>query len=417
MPISATLAANEAMNLKRQSGEYVLPLGFGEAGLPVHPSLTAKLAEHSHHNGYGPVAGIPQLRSAAAGYWSRRGLPTEAESVVAGPGSKSLLFGLLMAINGDVVVPQPSWVSYAAQIELLGCTPMLVPARDSQGGVPDPALLADYLDHAQADGRDVRAIVMTLPDNPTGTIAAHETLTKVCRIAQKYDLTIISDEIYRDLMFDRNYDYLSPAEVAPERTVITTGLSKSLALGGWRIGVARLPSSPRGRALNDQLQAIASEVWSSPAQPVQHAAAYAFDEPSPLRERVAESRALHAKVSQAVAQRFTDAGALVDMPAGGFYLYPDLAPFREHLESRWSVWSGADLTQLLLDEFGVGVLPAHALGDGLKELRFRVATSQLYGQTEQQQRESLRSAYPLLLPWVSKALDRLEDVLQTLTTA
>src|SRR5690606_23020686 len=111
------------------------------------------------------------------------------------------------------------------------------------------------------------------------------------------DLIIISDEIYRDLVHDPTAVYLSPAEVAPERTVITTGLSKSLALGGWRIGVARLPQpdsrAPHGSDLYRRLTAVASEIWSSPAAPVQHAAAYAFGEPAELVQRIAASRRLH----------------------------------------------------------------------------------------------------------------------------
>src|SRR5690242_15563794 len=100
--ISATLAANEDIERRRRAGERVLHLAFGEAGLPVHPALGERLAEASGCNGYGPVAGAPALREAAAGYWSRRGLPTDPDLVVCGPGSKPLLYGLLPAIGGDV---------------------------------------------------------------------------------------------------------------------------------------------------------------------------------------------------------------------------------------------------------------------------------------------------------------------------
>ncbi|MGN6173777.1 MAG: pyridoxal phosphate-dependent aminotransferase, partial [Streptosporangiaceae bacterium] len=74
VPVSATLAANEILIRKRQAGEPVLPLSFGEAGLPVHPLLRAALAAAADRNAYGPVAGLPALRAAAAGYWTRRSL-------------------------------------------------------------------------------------------------------------------------------------------------------------------------------------------------------------------------------------------------------------------------------------------------------------------------------------------------------
>ena len=78
----------------------MLPLAFGEAGLPAHQVLRAALARAAGCNSYGPVAGHAALREAAAGYWARRGLPTEAEAVICGPGSKALLFGLMAAIGG-----------------------------------------------------------------------------------------------------------------------------------------------------------------------------------------------------------------------------------------------------------------------------------------------------------------------------
>src|ERR1035438_2663382 len=141
--ISATLAANEALAVRRRAGETVLPLAFGEAGLPAHPMLRAALAAASDGNSYGPVAGLTSLREAAAGYWTRRGLPTSASSVVCGPGSKPLLFGLLLAIGADVAVPRPSWVSYAAQASMIGVRTHFVPAPPGQGGICDPAGLAD----------------------------------------------------------------------------------------------------------------------------------------------------------------------------------------------------------------------------------------------------------------------------------
>ena len=135
---SATLAANEAMEARRRRGEPVLPLGFGEAGLPVHPLLREALARAAGCNRYGPVAGHGPLREAAAGYWTRRGLPTGPDAIVCGPGSKALLYGLIAAIGGDVAVTRPSWVSYAAQASLAGHAAHFVPGP---GGVPDAGLL------------------------------------------------------------------------------------------------------------------------------------------------------------------------------------------------------------------------------------------------------------------------------------
>ncbi|WP_084955513.1 pyridoxal phosphate-dependent aminotransferase [Thermoactinospora rubra] len=401
--LSATLAANEDIERRRRAGERVLNLAFGEAGLPVHPALRDRLVAASGRNSYGPVAGAAELRAAAAGYWTRRGLLTDPDQVVCGPGSKALLYGLLLVIGGDIVLTKPSWVSYAAQADLVGSRAIMVPPPPGEGGVPDPDRVAQAVRQARSQGRDVRSVLVTLPDNPTGLLAPPGTIERLVRVARELDLVIISDEIYRDLVHDPAEPYLSPAEPAPERTVVTTGLSKSLALGGWRIGVARMPLE----AMRRNMLAVASEIWSAPAAPVQEAAAYAFAEPPELVERVARSRRLHGIVARNVHQRFIRAGIPVARPHGGFYMYPDFGYLGRG--------GSAEIAKILLDEHGIGVLPGHAFGDDPQAARVRVATSLLYGETAEQRLEALEAGDPLQLPWIRDNLDFLSAGLMALT--
>ena len=228
------------------------------------PELEHELSTAAGHGAYGPVAGTADLRTAAAGYWRRRGLPADPELIVAGPGSKPLLYGLLLAIGGGVAAPQPSWVSYAAQTRLTGAEPIFVPTPPGEGGVPDPEILREAVTVERAR-RDARCgcLIVTLPYNPTGTLARPETLCGLCAAARELDLIIIADQIYRDLVFDQDAGYPCPSHYAPERTVITTALSKNLALGGWRIGVALLPAAlrtparpSRGRGQRDLVQHV-----------------------------------------------------------------------------------------------------------------------------------------------------------------
>jgi aspartate aminotransferase len=414
VPVSATLAANEILDSRRLRGLPVLPLAFGEAGIPVHPRLREELAAASGRGGYGPVAGIPALREAAAGYWTRRGLPTRPAAVVAGPGSKPLLFALLMAIGTDVAVPCPSWVSYAAQARLIGAAPHFVAAVPGSGGVCDAAALDEVVTAAAAAGRPIRSVVATIPDNPTGRLAAPEDVRALCAVAEQHDLIIISDEIYRDLVHDPDAPVLSPAAVAPERTVVTTALSKSLALGGWRIGAARLPDGPLGQAITERLRGVGSEIWSAPAVPVQHAAAVGFGEPPEITERIAASRALHAAVARAVAGRCAAAGLSVPAPQAGFYLYPDFASWREPLARR-GVVTGEDLAACLVERYGAGTLPASVFGERPEDLRLRLATGLLYGDTDAQREAALAAPDPLALPWIAAALDGIEDMLADLS--
>ena len=413
-PVSATLAANEALAARRLRGQPVLPLAFGEAGLPAHPALREALAAATASNGYGPVAGFEALRSAAAGYWRRRGLATSPDSVVCGPGSKPLIFGLLLAIGGDVIVPRPSWVSYAAQASLVGARPHFVPAAPGEGGICDPAALGPAVAAARAAGRDVRSVIVTLPDNPTGRVPRPETIRAFCAAAAEHDLVIISDEIYRDLVHSPATPVLSPAEVAPERTVVTTALSKSLALGGWRIGVARLPDGAFGEKLRGELVGIGSEIWSAPAAPIQQAAALAFSEPAVLRERVLASRRLHATVARRVASTLAAAGADVPAPQAAFYVYPDFEPWRAHLARRHGVSTGAGLAGLLLERYGAGTLAGSAFGESGRCLRLRMATGSLYGESDDEQEAALAAPDPLELPWIAGHLDRFAEILADL---
>ncbi len=390
----------------------MLHLGFGEAGLPVLPPLVEVLAAAGERNRYGPVVGSLEARTAAAGWFTRRGVATEAEQIVYSPGSKPLLFALLAAIDGDLVLPRPAWVSYAAQAALLNRDVIHVPIPPQAGGVPDPDRLDNALRQAKERGAQPGVLVITIPDNPTGTIATPKHVQAVCRIAERYRLAIICDEIYAELC----HHHAAPSAVTylPERTVVTSGLSKSLALGGWRIGYARTPDSAWGRCLHRKLTGIASEVWSSLAAPMQAVAAHVLTDRADVVDHIDASRRLHARVASAVHAELIRAGAQCRTPQAGFYLYPDFAPI-EHILATRGITTSDELAATLLEEHGIAVLPGQAFGDLPSTMTIRVATSLLYGTTPQQQRAALAAEEPEALPWIADALAQLRRELSTLT--
>jgi aspartate aminotransferase len=408
---SATLAFNERMQARRAAGQRIVPLGFGEAGLPVLPAVADVLASAAAHNAYGPVAGSAAVRAAAAGYFSRRALPTDADQVILAPGSKALLFAILAVLPGDVVLPQPSWVTYAAQAALVGKRVLGVPIPNTTGGVPDPDRLDDALRAAKRTDANPGILVLTVPDNPTGTLPDRAVLGRVCALADEHDLVIVSDEIYRDLCFGAA-EHTSPASLLPERTIVTGGLSKSMALGGWRIGFARVPSGAWGHRLAEQIVGVASEVWSSLPAPMQVAAAFVLGEPPAVLAHIDASRRLHQAVVTAAYQAFLAAGASCRPPSAAFYLYPDLEHLRPALAAQ-GIHNGQQLADHLLDHHGVGVLAGQAFGDDPQAFRFRVATSLLYGDGDQRW-TALRSDRPAALPWIADALDELRAALAAL---
>lgn len=408
--VSPTLAINQEIARRRAAGHDTIPLGFGEASIPIHPALTRRLGWYAGLGGYGPVEGIPALLDAAAGYWTRRGVPTRADQVVSGPGSKPLLYAVLQALGGPVALPRPSWVSYAAQNALLNQESVLIDTLPGQGGVPDPGVLEVEAQRRRAAGSPLSCILVTIPDNPTGTVAAAPVVRELCAVARRQDLMIISDEIYLDLVHDSARSVLTPSALAPDLTITTTGLSKSLALGGWRIGAARFPDTDRGEFLRHAVTTAASEIWSASAHPVQAVAAWAFTEPDELRAHVANSRRLHGAVARATAEDFRAAGASVPHPEAGFYLYPDFSGSRAHL-ARLGIRTSGDLAAYLLDERGVATLPGSAFGDVPERLTLRIATPMLYGPDETRRWQALGAKEPAALPWLAESLERLGDSL------
>jgi aspartate aminotransferase len=406
VPPSPTLDANERIRALLAGGRPVVHLAFGEAGLPVHPVLREVLDAASSRNAYPAVSGTVAAREAAAGYFGRRRLPVDPSHIVFAPGSKPLLFALLLALEGDLLLPQPSWVSYASQAHLAAKRVIRIPIPEEAGGVPDPAILGDWA--RRHPGRRA-AILITIPDNPTGTVASKNLIEAVCSIAREHDWWIISDEIYRDLAYEPD-SLTSPAEFLPERTVVTSGLSKNLALGGWRIGFARFPDDEEGRKLLAAVQGIASEVWSAMAAPMQEVAAFALKEPKELTEFVAAARRLHMDVTLALHQVFASRGVQARRPAGAFYLYADFDAHKSTLR-REGVAHSAALAEHLLDRYELAVLPGIAFGDEPDHLAVRVAGSLLYGAHDEQRWAALDSPRPTELPWISNALDRVGEAL------
>lgn len=414
VPLSPTLAVNERLDARAAAGAPALNLGFGEARLPVLPAVAEVLAGAAGRNRYGPVAGSASARTAAAGHLTRRGTPTDPAQVVLAPGSKPLLYALIASLPGDVVLPRPSWVSYAAQAALAGRRVVGVPAPAAAGGVPDPDLLDAAVRRARAGGAEPGVLVLTLPDNPTGTLAGRRLVERVCAVADHHDLAVVSDEIYRDLCYEPG-EHTSPAGLLPGRCFVTTGLSKSAALGGWRVGLARFPDGPLGERTRREVIGLASEVWSCLADPMQDVATYVLDDPPEVTDYVAASRRLHRLVTTALSAAFVAAGARCPAPQAAFYVYPDLAPRRAALARR-GVTAGTALAERLLADHGVGVLPGAAFGDDPAALRLRATTSLLYGRTDDERWAALRSEDPVGLPWIVGALDHVRGALASLLT-
>ncbi|GGO94974.1 aminotransferase class I/II-fold pyridoxal phosphate-dependent enzyme [Wenjunlia tyrosinilytica] len=386
----------------------LLDLASDEAGLPAHPELTARLGGAAHLTSVGPAAGGEPVRTAACGWFARRGLHTAPDRVVFGPGIEPLLFAVLAAVEGDVLLTRPCRHVAAGQAALLGRRVHRVPAPAECGGVPDPFALLETVRRARSGGGNPRVLVLTVPDDPTGTVVPPELLHEICEASRDLDLVVVADESRRDLAHHCDTVVVSPAEMLPERTVVLSGLGSSLDLGGWRTGFARFPEGSIGDRLLRDATEIAEHVWAAPAAPVEDAAAYALSEPDPLRAYVEAAARLHAVVAAEACRVVSEAGALCRPPEAGFCLYPDLAPVKARLAER-GAGDAASLERRLLEWHAVAVRGGHRFGDDPSALRFRVTTGGFYGATDEERWEALNAPAPLRVPHVAQALSRFAE--------
>src|SRR3984893_8429143 len=175
MASSPTLAINEAVAARRAAGRKTIHLGFGEASFPLHPVLNEALARAAKHTGYAPVAGIPSLRTAIAAYLERtRHLAFAPDQIIVAPGSKPLLYTLLQALEGDLLLPVPSWVSYTPHAQLAGRRVIPVETDASDPHRLTPQALSEAFTRARFEGANPRILIVNTPSNPTGSMFSGE---------------------------------------------------------------------------------------------------------------------------------------------------------------------------------------------------------------------------------------------------
>lgn len=378
--LSPTLALNERVTRLWAAGQTVYHLGFGESRFPVHPKLAAALAANFHRTSYPPAQGIAELRSAVAGFYRRHfGLDASPEQVIVGPGSKALLFAALTALDGDVLLPTPSWVSYGPQAQLLGRTVLRIPATAADGY----ALTLDALDRTVAQSQHPqKVLVLNSPCNPTGQMLAPAQIAELVDYCRARRIVILSDEIYA-LTAHGHRPHVSLGKAYPEGALVCGGLSKHLSLGGWRLGVAVVPPGEAGAALMRAMRVVAGEIWSAPTAPVQYAAALAYSGDFEIEAYIAECARLHALRTQHVWSWLVEFGIPCAQPDGAFYLFPNFDRWREPLARR-GVRTADELAAYLLEHHRIAALPGTAFGVPPGELSLRLATSYLDMETDAQ---------------------------------
>ena len=363
---SATVAINERCNALMREGRQVVRLGLGQSPFPVPDMLMRGLREHAAEKDYLAVKGLPTLRRAIVGYCRRtQGLDYLPENILVGPGTKELMFLLQLVYYGELVIPAPSWVSYAPQARIIGRNLHWLPTEIETGlGVTPEAL--ERL--CAADPHRPRLLILNYPGNPTGTAYSDDQLREIAQVARKYRVLLLADEIYSGLRFDG--EHVSIARYYPEGTIISNGLSKWAGAGGWRLGAFVFPATLSW--LVDAMAAVASETYTSTAAPIQHAAVRGFEPSGEWDDYLRCARKVLRGLMSHSYDRLRSVGAELAPPKGGFYVFPNFSSPRTRLAER-GIGSGRELCERALDELGVAVLPGSVFGRPDHELSVRIS--------------------------------------------
>ena len=363
LKISSTLRINEISKDLEAKGKKVFKFGFGQSPFEIPENIILELKNNANKNKYLAMQGLLDLRREIANYSIKRNnYNYKSENILIGPGSKELMFLLNMAFDGDIILPIPSWVSYEPQGILGNNKIHWIETEREKNWFPSVESIEKII---LKNKNKNYLLFLNSPNNPSGQIC--ENLEEIANLVRKYKVLVLSDEIYSELSFSN--EYKSIANFCPENTIISSGLSKWCAAGGWRLGYFIIPNELR--ELGDSLKVLASETFSSVSAPVQYAAVNAYK--NNFENYLEKSRNILKIVGEYVYQNLKSNKVLINKPQGGFYIMP------EFLDKKFS--SSEQMCNDLLNKKGVAILPGSDFGFKKNKLIARLSFTDFDGNT------------------------------------
>ena len=344
LSLSSTLRINEISKELEAEGKEIFKFGFGQSPFKVPQNIIAELKNNAHQNKYLSMQGLPELRQEIAKFISsKKNYHYKADNIIVGPGTKELMFLLQILFDGEVILPAPSWVSYEPQAIIGRNKVHWINTNRENNWFPT----AESIETIVSKNKNKNYLLfLNSPNNPSGQIC--ENLEELSNIIKKYNILVLSDEIYSELSFNNNYKSIS--NYCPELTIISSGLSKWCGAGGWRLGHFVIPNELK--KLRNSLKVLASETFSSVSAPIQYAAiaAYKNDQSKYLES----SRNILKAVGEYVYNNLKSNKVIINKPQGGFYLMP------EFLEKNFK--TSEEMCKDLLNNTGVVLLPGSNFG-------------------------------------------------------
>ncbi len=333
--IAATMA--DVISLGIGEPDFVTPRPIVEAG------IASLEAGHTH---YTSNSGTIELRSAISQHLKRLyevEYDPALELLITVGVSEALYLALTAIINpGDeVIVPQPCFVSYMAEVSLAGGTPVPIATRvDNNFQVTAEEIEA-------AITRRTKALLIGYPNNPTGAVLERETLEDIAKVAKKHDILLISDEIYDQLVYDIEHVCMTSLPGMWDRTILLGGFSKAYAMTGWRLGYVAAPPEILGA-----MSKVHQYTIMSPPTIAQEAGIKALQEGA---DAVEDMRQRYNRRRRLIVDGLNSIGMKCFEPRGAFYAFPSV---------RGSGMDDAEFAERLLDEDRVAVIPGRAFGIG-----------------------------------------------------
>ncbi|WP_115862626.1 pyridoxal phosphate-dependent aminotransferase [Halorussus litoreus] len=315
---SATLAISNLAAELEADGADVVDLSVGEPDFPTPENVVeaGKDAMDAGHTGYTSSNGIRELREAIAEKLQGDGLDYEAGNVIVTPGGKQALYETVQTLVDDedeVVLLDPAWVSYEAMVKLAGGSLNRVDLAPHDFQL-EPGL--DDLAAAMSD--DTELLVVNSPSNPTGAVYSDAALEGVRDLAVEHDVTVISDEIYKEITYgDAEPTSLGTLDGMAERTVTINGFSKAYSMTGWRLGYLAGPEE-----LISEAGKLHSHSVSCATNFVQHAGVEALRNTESAVEEMVEA---FAERREFLVDRLDELGVEAPEPDGAFYLMMPVA--------------------------------------------------------------------------------------------
>ena len=384
---SSTLAITAKAAELRSQGIDVVGFGAGEPDFPTPENIcnAAIDAINSGFTKYTAASGINDLKQAISDKFKKfNNLDYAPDQIVISNGGKHSLtnvFSVLLNPGDEVIIPAPYWLSYPEIVKLAGGVPVYVMGEKEQGYKVSVEQLK------AATTANTKALVLNTPSNPTGMIYTEEELRAIADYVVENDIYVVSDEMYEILVYNgkKHVSIASFNEEIYKRTITVSGLAKSYAMTGWRIGY-----TGSSKEIAKLMGSVQSHQTSNPNSIAQKAAVEALNGDQSTVEMMVQE---FDKRRKYMYERVSGMKYLSTLePEGAFYLFIDITELVGKNHKGRTIESAADMADILIEEYNVAVVPCADFGFP----------------------NNIRLSYAIKIETIEKGLSRIENFLNEL---